>query len=168
MNVGFALVGLMVLDGAFAGFRAVMGRTGRVRLGPIAVRSALLGAGFAAILGGCFLQAMAMAGGPSAALVTIGEQLVGVYSVYAALIAVGFALRAIPNVDVRTLTSVLIFGPLTLLRPFVIVGGAAWAALAAPEPAAVGVTALGVICVFFVEQCCEHWLWRGVLHAQVP
>ena len=41
-------------------------------------------------------------------------------------------IRAIPSVDIRSITSVLVFGPFTLIRPPVVLTGAIWGLLAAP------------------------------------
>jgi hypothetical protein len=45
---------------------------------------------------------------------------------FSSLVLFTFAVRAIPSVDVRSLTSVVGFGPLTLIRPVVIIAGLAW------------------------------------------
>jgi hypothetical protein len=53
--------------------------------------------------------------------------------VYAAVVLLTFAVRAVPSVDVRAVTSVVGFGPLTLIRPVVIIGGVAWGLALAPS-----------------------------------
>jgi hypothetical protein len=57
-----------------------------------------------------------------------------VYVPYAVIILLTFVVRAAPSVDLRSITSVLIFGPFTLIRPVVVVAGAVWGFLAAPGP----------------------------------
>jgi hypothetical protein len=71
-----------------------------------------------------------------------GSRLLIIYLPYAALIVLGFALRAIPSVDIRSITSTLIFGPLTLIRPVVAIAGLVYAVFAVPRPA---VVTLGLI-----------------------
>ena len=44
-----------------------------------------------------------------------------------------FACRALPSVDLRSLTSTLVFGPLAGIRPFVAVAGLIWGVWAAPR-----------------------------------
>ena len=65
----------------------------------------------------------------------------------AVVILLTLALRLIPSVDAHSLTSVLVFGPLTLLRPFVAAAGVALGAAAAPRPAVftIGALVLGMM-----------------------
>lgn len=135
---------LFAADGAFAGWRAVAGRTGRIRTLGLYTRAGALGAagsGAYALLvlaTGAFSLGWPAPPGTGPAL----RWMVSFYSVFAALLAAGFTLRALPSVDLRTLSSLLVFGPLTLLRPVVILLGLAAAgwlspALWAPLSAAV-------------------------------
>jgi hypothetical protein len=55
-----------------------------------------------------------------------------VYVPYSLVLAITFFVRAIPSVDIRSITSVLVFGPFTLIRPLVVLAGAIWGLLAAP------------------------------------
>jgi L-asparagine transporter-like permease len=57
-----------------------------------------------------------------------------VYVPYALILTITFFIRAIPSVDIRSITSVLVFGPFTLIRPLVVLAGAIWGLLAAPIP----------------------------------
>jgi hypothetical protein len=59
--------------------------------------------------------------------------MLAVYLPYAAVIAIGFAFRLIPSVDIRCLTSTLIFGPLVLIRPIVAIAGGIAAVGVAPR-----------------------------------
>ncbi|MDT5270113.1 MAG: hypothetical protein QOH49_2299 [Acidobacteriota bacterium] len=56
-----------------------------------------------------------------------------VYLPYAIIIVVAFGLRLIPSVDLRSITSLLIFGPFIFIRPFIAVAGLAWAVIAVPR-----------------------------------
>jgi len=61
-----------------------------------------------------------------AEMVAVGQRMAMVYCVYAAVVLLTFAVRAVPSVDVRSVTSVVGFGPLTIIRPAVIVAGLVW------------------------------------------
>jgi hypothetical protein len=63
--------------------------------------------------------------------------------------------RAVPSVDVRSLTSVLVFGPFTLARPAV-VAGAAWALSHVPRPGVAVMLAIVVPMMLLAEP----WLAR--------
>ncbi len=69
-----------------------------------------------------------------------------VYIPYALILLVTFVVRAVPSVDIRSITSVLIFGPFTLIRPIVVLVGAVWGVLAAPNIITVGLTSL-IVCL---------------------
>lgn len=51
-------------------------------------------------------------------------RMVTVYGPYATVLLVSLLVRLLPSVDVRSASSVIVFGPLTLIRPFVILAGA--------------------------------------------
>jgi hypothetical protein len=123
---------LGTLDGAFAGFRTMAGRCGRVRRGWVTARALAWGAAWAqpALLAveGLGLGVATCAEVDLARLADAGWAMAAVYLVYAGGVGVAYALRLVPSVDVVAATSVLLFGPLTLLRPVVLVAGgvAAW------------------------------------------
>jgi len=54
---------------------------------------------------------------------TAGHMLL-VFLPYAALVLFNLALRLIPSTDIRSATSVLVLGPLTAIRPLVMIAGA--------------------------------------------
>ena len=54
-----------------------------------------------------------------------------VYLPYAAIILLAFLVRLIPSVDIRSITSTVIFGPFTLIRPMVAIGGVIYGVLGA-------------------------------------
>ena len=142
---------LATCDAAFSGYRAAAGwnallfkrgyylraMVGGALWGQLAVAPAGLVAGLLAM----------WSHSPSQVLddySTAGARLVQVYLPYAGLIGLAFLLRLVPSVDVRSMTSVLVFGPLTLLRPVVAVGGVVWALFQVPR-AEVAVTAAVVL-----------------------
>jgi hypothetical protein len=124
---------LASLDAAFCGYRAAAGRSRLIRKRAYDRSAVLRGLawGQAAVLltGGAAALALAIAPQPDALLedlLAVGWRMVLVYGPCALAIAVAFLLRVAPSVDVRSITSTLLFGPLTLARPAVIVGGLAF------------------------------------------
>lgn len=123
---------MALADGALAGFRAWAGRDGRVAKRHGRVRSALLGAGCAAvallIIG---LAAIAIMRGTSVEyddLVRAGQRMLWVYVPFCSAVAVGFLAYFSANLEVQALGTVLVLGPATLARPLIIVGGLVFAA----------------------------------------
>ena len=73
-----------------------------------------------------------------------------VYSIYAVVVMSTFLIRAWPSVDVRSITSTVGFGPLTLIRPVVIILGIVYAAFSRPGTSILAVTiALGLMMIPF-------------------
>ena len=72
-----------------------------------------------------------------------------VYWTYAAIVLGCFAVRAIPSVDLRSITSTIAFGPLTFIRPAVVAGGIVWGL--AIRPAAPLVIALVLIAMMMMS-----------------
>ncbi|MFS8085643.1 MAG: hypothetical protein ACMG6H_08440, partial [Acidobacteriota bacterium] len=66
-----------------------------------------------------------------------GTGMLVVYLPYAGIILIAFAIRLYPSVDVRSITSTMVFGPFTLIRPLVAIGGVVSGILAAPRTATV-------------------------------
>jgi hypothetical protein len=66
-----------------------------------------------------------------------GSRMLVVYVPYATVILFAFLVRLIPSVDIRSITSTLIFGPFTLIRPLVAIVGLVYGVLAAPRVATV-------------------------------
>ena len=125
-----ALAALAVLDLAVCGFRAAAGREGRLDKTAYYVaavrRAALLGLVVVAAHAG--LAALLVATSPDAAAtwaagVDAAGAMLQVYVVYSALVLVALALYLLPIGDFRILTTVIVLGPMTLIRPAVIVAG---------------------------------------------
>ena len=73
-----------------------------------------------------------------------------VYSIYAVVVMSTFLIRAWPSVDVRSITSTVGFGPLTLIRPVVIILGIVYAMFSRPGTSILTVTiALGLMMIPF-------------------
>jgi hypothetical protein len=129
---------LATVDGAFAGYRAAAGRImlidKRAYYRQAMLRGALAVQVAVAIMCLALGLALALSVEPQvliAGAIAAEERALVVYAPYAGLIAVALVLRAVPSVDVRSATSVVVFGPLTLLRPAVVVAGGALAARSA-------------------------------------
>ena len=129
--IPLALVALALVDGALLGFRAAAGRSGMIVKTPYYRRAVALGAAYAGAvaLGGVLLAlAMSALGGPAVwpALLEAGRAAVTVYAGFAALVLAALAVWAVPVTEVRTLASVTVLGPGTLLRPWVLLAGLSW------------------------------------------
>jgi hypothetical protein len=140
---------LATVDAAFCGYRAAAGRNALIDKSAYYRRAMVRGAAAGQVV--LLLAALAIGAGLALSsdrpavwrdLMHAGERLLQVYVPYAAVILAALAVRLVPSVDVRSLTSTLVFGPLTLLRPFVVLGGLVWGAAAAPRPALLGLAAL--------------------------
>lgn len=127
------LTGLVVLDGAGAGFRAAAGRSARIDKRAWYARALLRGAAFgAAVSLAAWASAVALAGGDPAFWARASALAAGALRWYAppgVLVLALLALRAVPSVDARSIASTVVFGPLTLLRTPILVAGAAPALL---------------------------------------
>lgn len=128
---------LVTLDSALMGYRLAMGRNAlldkRRYYQRASIRAGLIGQ--APIAAVTVLALLLIATGPPG----LGQQfnnaatrLILVGGPYAVVILATSALCALPSVTVRSAASVLVFGPLTLLRPLVAI--AAVAAAVAPDP----------------------------------
>lgn len=126
-----ALVSLAVLDATFAGFRAAAGRSGLID--KRAYLSRALGVGAAAglvevaLLAALTAATLALSSDPAgdyAELVRIGARMLVPFGAYAALVLLALGVYGVARHEVRTLATVAILGPFTLLRPALIVGAA--------------------------------------------
>ena len=129
--LGFGICLLVVLDGGFAGYRARAGRFARIRR---------LGHDLRAVGRGALAGLVTMALTVAAALALSRGALFDVSSRDAALkvlwVAGGYSVLVIAafvpfltgSPDLRSLTTVVLFGPLTLLRPALVIGACLFAA----------------------------------------
>src|SRR4029453_12141240 len=60
-----------------------------------------------------------------------GSRMLIIYLPYALMILLAFLFRAVPSVDIRSITRTVIFGPFTLIRPLVAVTGLVYGVLGA-------------------------------------
>jgi hypothetical protein len=62
-----------------------------------------------------------------------GLSMLSVYLPYTVIILLAFALRLIPSVDLRSFTSIIVFGPAVLIRPLIAGAGIIWGIIASPK-----------------------------------
>jgi hypothetical protein len=133
------LIVLALLDTAAAGFRDAAGRNGLLDKRGYYRRAARLGA-LLGLLPIAFIASVVLGLTWWSADPTLwpdflraGEAMTWVYGPTATLVAVAMGIYLSPRFEVRSLATVIILGPFTLLRPVVITGGAVVGVLAAPR-----------------------------------
>jgi hypothetical protein len=169
--VAAALLLLALVDGACAGFRASAGRTGLIRHRQADRRAARRGAALVAALmtpavtltcagyvlhhppGGLYLRA--------------GEAMLAVYGPYALVVLAALGCYATLGWRKRYLATAVILGPLTLIRPVVVVLGAAVAVLATHDVGVAIAAALAGLAVLAVEPVAGH-LWYAPRERSAP
>jgi hypothetical protein len=130
---------LATVDSTFIGYREAAGRSAlidkRAYFRQAMIRGAIAGQAAVAIVGLVAVGMLATTPQPARLLETfeqVAARMLIVYVPYALIITITFFIRAIPSVDIRSITSVLVFGPFTLIRPLVVLAGAIWGLLASP------------------------------------
>ncbi len=121
---------LALLDGLLCGLRTSMGRCALIRKRTYYTRSALRGIVGAQVASMLALAALLLTSAFSghhdvlrADLESAAGRMLWIFLPYAALVLFNLALRLIPSVDIRSATSVFMLGPLTAIRPFVLISG---------------------------------------------
>lgn len=156
-----ALVLLALVDGALIGFRSGAGRVGLVGKETHIRRAVLLGAIAAALiaLGGIVLAfALTLLPGRErwASLEAGGAAAVTVFGVFAGLMVASLLVWLVPVTELRTIVTVSLLGPGTLLRPAVIVLGMVYAFARVPTWEVAVLGAYGASAMLLVEP----WLTR--------
>jgi len=121
---------LASLDGALCGFRSSMGRypyIHKIRFYTMSMLRGVLAAQIASWLS-LFALAIAIGASPDKTLLrhdleVSAARMLLIFRPYAALVMFNLALRLVPSTDLRSATSVVFLGPLTFLRPFVMIAG---------------------------------------------
>jgi len=161
---------LATVDSAFIGYREAAGRNALIEKGAYfrhaLIRGALLGQLAVLIVG--VITAIALVSSSDAAalflkLELIGARMLTVYIPYALIILITFCIRAVPSVDIRSITSVLIFGPFTFIRPLIVLAGAVWGVVAAPSAITIAITVLIVSLMLGLEYALSGLRSRGVI-----
>ena len=142
--IAFSLWCLATVDAAFTGYREAAGRNALINkrryYREAMIRGALFGQAAVAIAA-VVIAILLLVTHDRRLLINdlerAGARMLLVYLPYAGIVLIGFAIRMFPSVDLRSITSTVIFGPLTLVRPLVAVGGVVFGILAAPRIATV-------------------------------
>jgi hypothetical protein len=125
-----AVVSLALFDVMLSGIRAAAGRDGRIAKPPYyraAVRRSLSGGALVVTANAALAGALsATAPDPAAAwrdLLDAGVRCVEVFGTFATLTLIAILFWLAPVRELRIVPTLVVLGPLTLLRPLVIVGG---------------------------------------------
>ena len=161
---------LATVDSAFIGYREAAGRNALIDKSAYYRHALIRGAlfGQVAVLIAGTITAVALVGSSDAGalfskLELIGQRMLMVYVPYALIILITFCIRAFPSVDIRSITSVLIFGPFTFIRPIIVVVGAVWGVVAAPGAITIALTVLIVILMLGLGDALSWFRSRGLI-----
>jgi len=126
----FCLYLLALLDGLLCGLRTSMGRCPLVRKRGYYISALLRGIAGAQVISTLALVALLLTAAFSSRGVALRADLedaagrmLWVFLPYAALVLFNLALRLLPSTDIRSATSVFMLGPLTAIRPLVMIAG---------------------------------------------
>src|SRR5713226_4618026 len=144
--IAFCLWFLATLDAAFTGYREAAGRSALIDkqryYREAMFRGALFGQ-IAVVIAAAVIVILLLITPDKRSLIgdfeRVGARMLFVYLPYAGIVLIAFAIRLVPSVDVRSITSTLIFGPFTLVRPLVAIVGVVLGILAAPRLATAAV-----------------------------
>jgi hypothetical protein len=121
---------LALLDGLLCGLRTSMGRCPLIRKRAYYLRALVRGIVAAQVVSALALAALLLAGAFSshrdalrADLASAAGRMLRIFLPYAALVLFNLALRLLPSTDIRSATSVFMLGPLTAIRPVVMIVG---------------------------------------------
>lgn len=158
------LLGLSMADAAFAGYRDAAGRDARVFKVEYYRRAIRRGLKFGLVTNACALVTLFAFAASSSSLTHFvqsftdaAQTVLCIVGCYAVTVIAALGVWVAGEADVRTLASVLILGPFTLIRPWVIAGAAAAGAWAAPSSAA----AVAVVLVCGMQMLIEPLLGRA-------
>jgi hypothetical protein len=160
--VAGSLALLALVDGACAGFRSSVGRSGLISHRASDRRAARRGATVAAILLtpaiAVTCAAILLDHSRSRLFLRAGEAMLDVYAPYALAVLAALAAYATLGWRKRYLASAVILGPFTLLRPVVVIAGAGLA-IGLTRDVAVTITAIfAILGVLAVEPVADR-LW---------
>jgi L-asparagine transporter-like permease len=162
---------LATVDSAFIGYRDAAGRSAlidkRHYYRRALLRGALMGQIAVAIAGAVAIEMLAATDQPARLFATfdgVATRMLMIYVPYALILIATFLVRAIPSVDIRSITSVLVFGPFTLIRPLVVLAGAIWGFLAAPTASVAFLLTLIVTLMLGMEFALDRLRARGFFY----
>lgn len=157
-----------ILDLAFVGFRAAAGRDGRIDKHRYYVRAMLFGAAcgaaLSALLGLATWITMQMVGEPYALfaeLVMIGERMSMVFGAYTCLVVTALLVYGFSRHEVRTLSTVAILGPFTLLRPWLVALALVVGLIPVQTASALGLTVVSCLSVLAVGASIDWFYARA-------
>ncbi len=154
---------LALTDAAFAGFRAAAGRSAAVHKLEGYLRATWLGVGFGVVAitvvviwGAATLVGSDNPAALYASYVDAADRMVTVYATYATIVLLALLAWTLPIGERRTFFNVLILGPFTLLRPWVIIAGGLWSATGAEGWQVRGAIVLAVLVQLLVAFALER------------
>ena len=122
------MIAFAVLDLSFVGFRSAAGRNGLIAKRDYYIRAMLLGAGAGVVISAALglvtfivMSQMAQPFALFAEMVLIGRTMSVIFGAYAFLVVAALLVYGLSRHEVRTLSTVAILGPFTLLRPWIVV-----------------------------------------------
>jgi hypothetical protein len=155
---------LAITDAGFAGFRDTAGRDAHIfkaELHRRGIRRGMRhGLALSTVAALMVLTVIALAPAPKARfaeLLVLAQLLLLPLAVYAGMVLAALGVWATAEADLRTLASIIVLGPFTLIRPWVIAAAGAFAAWRSPSLAA----ALAVAGACGLQLLVGPWLSRG-------
>lgn len=146
------MIAFAVLDLSFVGFRSAAGRDGRIDKRAYYLRAMLLGAGaglvvsaFLGLVTWIVMSQMAQPYALFAEMVVIGRTMSVIFGAYAFLVVAALLVYGVSRHEVRTLATVAILGPFTLMRPWIVV--LAFAAGLGPSRTLPAMALTGLSCI---------------------
>ncbi len=159
---------LATMDAACSGYRAAAGRSGLIRKRAYyrrAVIKGMLAGQVAVAIAGAAIAALTIvmpdADALTRELIEAGRQMLEIYLPYAAVILGALGLRLFRSVDIRSLTSTIVFGPLTLIRPAVAVAGLGLGVIKKPRAELVLLSVLILEMMLSLERVLGLGILRG-------
>ncbi len=135
--IAFLLWLLATIDAVFVGYREAAGRNALINKKTYYLKSMLRGALFgqtAIVLVGILILLLITLSSDSQILIddlkNAGGRMLVIYIPFAVVILTAFVVRLIPSVDIKSITSTVVFGPFTFLRPIIGVIGIIYALIA--------------------------------------
>jgi len=121
---------LALLDGLLCGARVSMGRSAQIAKRRYYLRAQIRGLFGAQIVSTIALAALLLVAALSpnrlalrADLQAAAGRMLWIFLPYAAMVLGNILLRMVPSTDIRSATSVMMLGPLTAIRPLVMIAG---------------------------------------------
>lgn len=160
--IAFLLWLLATIDAAFVGYREAAGRNALIDKKKYYLKAMLRGAIFGQIAVlislAVILILLALSNEPAQFLEDLqnaGKRMLFVYIPFALIILAAFVIRLYPSVDIKSITSTVIFGPFTLLRPIVAVAGIIYGFINAPTIPVIFLSLIVLILMLGLEKFLE-------------